>query len=372
MPKGSRPPSTSATTWCATSCSPRSARRSHRDVRGEVAAAGGRGGLVSMLRSVVLGCGSYLPQPGPHQCRAGADGRYLRRMDRAAHRHPRAPHRGARRVDLRPRAQGGARGAGRRRRRRAIDRPDRGRDLDAGQHLSGQRRSRCRPGSASRTAPPSICRRYAPASSMRWRPSTACCATGTFKRALVIGAETFSRILDWTDRTTCVLFGDGAGAVVLEAQEQPARATDRGVLTTHLRSDGRHKSKLYVDGGPSSTRTVGHLRMEGREVFRHAVGDDHRRDRGCFQGDRLYRRRHRLVRAASGQPAHHRRLRPQARHRSGQGRHHRRPARQHVGGLDPAGAVRRASPTAASSRATWCCWRRWAAASPGARRCVRW
>ena len=96
--------------------------------------------------------------------------------------------------------------------------------------------------------------------------------TGAYQRALVIGAETFSRILDWNDRGTCVLFGDGAGAVVLEAQTQPGKATDRGVLTTHLRSDGRYKSKLYVDGGPSSTQTVGHLRMEGREVFKHAVG----------------------------------------------------------------------------------------------------
>ncbi len=94
---------------------------------------------------------------------------------------------------------------------------------------------------------------------------------GNFKRALLIGAETFSRILDWTDRTTCVLFGDGAGAVVIEAQDQPGQMTDRGVLTTHLRSDGRHKLKLYVDGGPSSTQTVGHLRMEGKEVFKHAV-----------------------------------------------------------------------------------------------------
>ena len=94
---------------------------------------------------------------------------------------------------------------------------------------------------------------------------------GMAKRALLIGAETFSRILDWTDRTTCVLFGDGAGAVVIEAQEQPGAMTDRGILTTHLRSDGRHKLKLYVDGGPSSTGTVGHLRMEGKEVFKHAV-----------------------------------------------------------------------------------------------------
>jgi 3-oxoacyl-[acyl-carrier-protein] synthase III len=94
---------------------------------------------------------------------------------------------------------------------------------------------------------------------------------GSFKRALVVGAETYSRILDWTDRTTCVLFGDGAGAVVLEAQPQAGESTDRGVLTTHLRSDGRYKTKLFVDGGPASTGTVGHVRMEGREVFRHAV-----------------------------------------------------------------------------------------------------
>jgi 3-oxoacyl-[acyl-carrier-protein] synthase-3 len=96
--------------------------------------------------------------------------------------------------------------------------------------------------------------------------------TGMYKRALVIGSESFSRILDWKDRTTCVLFGDGAGAIVLEAQEQPGTREDRGLLTTRLRSDGRYKTKLYVDGGPSSTQTVGRLRMEGRDVFRHAVG----------------------------------------------------------------------------------------------------
>jgi len=87
--------------------------------------------------------------------------------------------------------------------------------------------------------------------------------------ALVIGAETFSRILDWDDRGTCVLFGDGAGAVVLQAV--PETAGGRGVLSTHLHSDGRQHDILYVDGGPSSTGTVGHLRMEGREVFRQAV-----------------------------------------------------------------------------------------------------
>ncbi len=95
--------------------------------------------------------------------------------------------------------------------------------------------------------------------------------TGHAGRALVVGAETFSRILDWTDRTTCVLFGDGAGAVVLGREVEPGGRSDRGLLTTHLRSDGRYRDKLYVDGGPSSTGTVGHLRMEGREVYKHAV-----------------------------------------------------------------------------------------------------
>ena len=95
--------------------------------------------------------------------------------------------------------------------------------------------------------------------------------TGQFQRALVIGAETFSRILDWTDRGTCVLFGDGAGAVVLEAQPQSGGRGDRGILATRIRSDGRFEDLLYVDGGPGSTKTVGHLRMNGREVFRHAV-----------------------------------------------------------------------------------------------------
>lgn len=94
---------------------------------------------------------------------------------------------------------------------------------------------------------------------------------GQFKRALVIGAETFSRLLDWEDRSTCVLFGDGAGAVVLDAQKLNGAALDRGILKSELRSDGRYRDKLYVDGGPSSTGTVGHLRMHGREVFRHAV-----------------------------------------------------------------------------------------------------
>ena len=96
--------------------------------------------------------------------------------------------------------------------------------------------------------------------------------SGSNKRALVIGAETFSRILDWSDRTTCVLFGDGAGAIVMEAHPDTLGLATPGVIVSQLRSDGRHRAKLYVDGGPSATGTVGHLRMEGKEVFKHAVG----------------------------------------------------------------------------------------------------
>ncbi len=90
--------------------------------------------------------------------------------------------------------------------------------------------------------------------------------TGSAETALVIGSETFSRILDWEDRATCVLFGDGAGAIVLKAEE-----SERGILSTKLHADGRHNELLFVDGGPSTTQTVGKLRMKGREVFRHAV-----------------------------------------------------------------------------------------------------
>ncbi|MEL6289471.1 MAG: beta-ketoacyl-ACP synthase III [Pseudomonadota bacterium] len=94
---------------------------------------------------------------------------------------------------------------------------------------------------------------------------------GAYRRALVVGSETFSRIMDWDDRGTCVLFGDGAGAVVIEAQPLPGTINDRGILSSRLHADGRYRDKLYVDGGPSSTKTIGFLRMNGREVFRHAV-----------------------------------------------------------------------------------------------------
>jgi 3-oxoacyl-[acyl-carrier-protein] synthase-3 len=97
--------------------------------------------------------------------------------------------------------------------------------------------------------------------------------TGQATKALVIGAETFSHLLDWQDRTTCVLFGDGAGAVVLERAEGTGSAADRGIIASKLHSDGRHHDALYVDGGPSSTQSTGHVRMAGREVFRHAVAN---------------------------------------------------------------------------------------------------
>ncbi len=96
--------------------------------------------------------------------------------------------------------------------------------------------------------------------------------SGSHKRALVIGAETFSRILDWEDRTTAVLFGDGAAALIFEAQLGDGTTGDRGVLTSHLRSDGRHRDKLYTSGGVSSTQMAGVVKMAGKEVFRHAVG----------------------------------------------------------------------------------------------------
>jgi 3-oxoacyl-[acyl-carrier-protein] synthase-3 len=95
--------------------------------------------------------------------------------------------------------------------------------------------------------------------------------SGQARTALIIGAETYSRILDWSERTTCVLFGDGAGAAVLRAEESDGNGADRGVLATKMHTDGRHYDALYVDGGVSSTQTAGHLRMQGKEVYRHAV-----------------------------------------------------------------------------------------------------
>ena len=165
--------------------------------------------------------------------------------------------------------------------------------------------------------------------------------TGAFKRALVIGAETFSRILDWNDRTTCVLFGDGAGAVVLDAQQMPGTREDRGILTSHLRSDGRHKAKLYVDGGPSSTQTVGHLRMEGRAVFKHAVAmitdviEQAFKTTGYTADDVDWFVPHQANKRIIDDSAQ------KARNRAGEGGDHRGQARQYIGGLDSTGAYGR-------------------------------
>ena len=164
--------------------------------------------------------------------------------------------------------------------------------------------------------------------------------SGSHKRALVIGAETFSRILDWKDRTTCVLFGDGAGAIVLEAQLGEGTPQDRGVLTSHLRSDGAHRDKLYVDGGPGSTKTTGCLRMEGREVYRHAVSMVTDVIHDAFKTTRTTAEDIDWFVPASGEQAHHRRHRREARHRPGEGRPDREQARQHLGRLDPARARR--------------------------------
>ena len=157
---------------------------------------------------------------------------------------------------------------------------------------------------------------------------------GMASTALVIGAETFSRILDWNDRGTCVLFGDGAGAIVLKAEEGKGTSADRGILANALHSDGRQHDILYVDGGPSSTKSTGFLRMEGKEVFKHAVvnmaavvGEVLEKAGPAIQG-------HRLAGAAPGQQAHHRRHRPQARPAARARRGDCGQACQHVGGLD--------------------------------------
>ncbi len=124
---------------------------------------------------------------------------------------------------------------------------------------------------------------------------------GQARRILVIGAETFSRILDWTDRTTCVLFGDGAGAVIVEAVAGAGTSADRGILAADLNSDGRFRDILYVDGGVS-TGTTGHLRMQGKEVFRHAVEKLAGTAHAALDTGRPERCRRRLDRAAPGEP----------------------------------------------------------------------
>ncbi len=164
---------------------------------------------------------------------------------------------------------------------------------------------------------------------------------GQARRALVIGAETFSRILDWEDRGTCVLFGDGAGAVVLSAhRDEGGGAQERGLLSTHLHSDGAHYDILYVDGGPSTTGTAGFLRMQGKEVFRHAVHrlaevvDEALAANGLTAKDIDWLVPHQANRRIIDS------MGEEARPAAGEGGDHHRPPRQHLGRLGAAGARR--------------------------------
>jgi 3-oxoacyl-[acyl-carrier-protein] synthase-3 len=162
--------------------------------------------------------------------------------------------------------------------------------------------------------------------------------SGQANRVMVIGAETFSRILDWTDRTTSVLFGDGAGALILERQEGNGTAADRGILSTDLHSDGTYRDLLYVDGGVSTTGKSGLLRMQGNQVFRHAV-EKLAQTAHCVGKGGVERRGCRLDRAASGQYPHHRRHRETDAGSHGTGCGDGARPRQYLGGIDPAGPV---------------------------------
>ena len=165
---------------------------------------------------------------------------------------------------------------------------------------------------------------------------------GAARRVMVIGAETFSRILDFQDRSTCVLFGDGAGALILEAAEGAGTSEDRGILATDLHSDGRYAELLYVDGGPSSTGTAGVVRMAGQEVFKHAVVKLAQTGAAALERAGLAHLRRRLAGAAPGEPPDHDDDRAQARGVDGPGGGDGAGPRQHLGRVDSPGAVGRA------------------------------
>ena len=176
--------------------------------------------------------------------------------------------------------------------------------------------------------------------------------------AMVIGAETLSRIVDWTDRTSCVLFGDGAGAVVLRAEPGTGATDDRGVLATTLHSDGRLRDLLYTDGGPSSTRTTGLIRMQGKEVYRHAVTKLTSVVAEVLDVAGLTPRRHRLGCASPGERADHRQRGAEAGSRCRSTGRHGRPARQHIVGIHPPRTVGGRRRRARQTRATCSCWKR--------------
>ena len=218
-----------------------------------------------MRRSVVAGVGSALPAREVTNDELAADRRHHGRVDRRAHRHPQPLHRRRRRDDRKP----GHRSRPSRARQAGVDPVDI--DLIV---LATATPDQTFPSTATKVQAAlgindciafdvhAVCTGFLYALTV----ADSMLRSGNAHKALVIGAETFSRILDWEDRATCVLFGDGAGALVLSAED-----TDSGILSTKLHADGRHNDLLFVDGGPSTTGTVGKLRMKGREVFRHAV-----------------------------------------------------------------------------------------------------
>ena len=236
------------------------------------------------IRACVRGVGAALPDARRDQRGTRGEGRHVGRMDRAAHRHPAALSSPATDETTSSLAITAAQAALAQRRLRAR----------ATSTSSSSRRRRpdyTFPATATQVqaalgitrAPPSISRPSAPASSSRSRRPTSSSAPARTERALVIGAETFSRILDWEDRTTCVLFGDGAGAIVLEARRGDGRARLAAASSPRICAPtGAIARSSIVDGGPSTTQTVGHLRMEGKEVFRHAVGMVTDVVQGCF------------------------------------------------------------------------------------------
>ena len=319
-----------------------------------------------MIYSRIAGTGSYLPPRVMTNAEFARAPRHQRRVDPRAHRHRAAPHRRQVAGLERPRARGEpARAAGRRRRRRG-DRPDHGGDLDARLHLPQHRVPAAGEARRRRAARRSTCRRCAAASSTALATADSFIKSRMAKKALVVGAEVFSRILDWNDRGTCVLFGDGAGAVVLVAAEKP------GIHASVLHADGSQAGMLSVPGNVCGGAIIGSpfLQMNGQAVFKFAVkvldevgARDRRRRRHEALG-------HRLADSAPGQRAHPRGHRAQARAAAREAGGHGRPSRQHFRRLGAARARRVRARRARSARATACCCRASAAASPGARRVV--
>ena len=290
-----------------------------------------RGGAVS-VRSVVLGVGSALPARKVTNDELAETVDTTDAVDHRANRHSQPLHRRRRRDDRDPRHRRRAQGA---RRTPASTRCDI--DLIV---LATATPDQTFPSSATKVQAAlgindciafdvhAVCTGFLYALSV----ADSMLRGGNAKKALVIGAETFSRILDWEDRATCVLFGDGAGALVLGAED-----TEGGILATKLHADGRHNDLLFVDGGPSTTGTVGKLRMKGREVFRHAVVNLAGVLNEVLDSRGAHRGRRGLGRAASGQRPNPRCDGPETGPPAGEGGRHGRPACQHVGGVGSAG-----------------------------------